>query len=341
MRIRSTLLAMAAGFLLLAPPGPAQAQDATGGGSAFPAALYAKWIAMAKTQGGPAIAFNPAEGSTVGQNRMLAQEIDFSVAGMPMPKARRDEVGVLQFPAVIGAVVCIHNIPGVPNGQLKLNADLLAKIFTGGITQWNDKAITALNPGVAMPDMEIKPISLRDGGMDATYGLTQYILAANPEWRQKHGAVVTKRWAIGSTVVNSVDMVEVIKVIPGSIGYTAYGLALRNNVPMVALRNPAGNYIAPGLPGIAAAAAQADWAGATDLVMTLVNQPGAESYPIAQTSYVQMLLRPRYIPRSQAVRDFFDFGYRNGGAVAAEFGFVPLPEAVQQRVREAWERIGS
>jgi phosphate transport system substrate-binding protein len=110
---------------------------------------------------------------------------------------------------------------------------------------------------------------------------------------------------------------------------------------MVALRNPAGNYIAPGLPGIAAAAAQADWAGSADLVMTLVNQPGAESYPIAQTSYVQMLLRPRYIPRSQAVRDFFDFGYRNGGAVAAEFGFVPLPEAVQQRVRDTWERIGS
>ena len=110
---------------------------------------------------------------------------------------------------------------------------------------------------------------------------------------------------------------------------------------MAALRNPAGNFIAPTLPAIAAAASKADWAKAEELVMTLVNQPGAESYPIAQTSYVQMPLSPKYIARSQAARSFFDFGYRNGGAVAGEFGFVPLPPAVQEEVRYAWNRIGS
>lgn len=341
MRIRSTFLTLAICGLLLALPHAAGAQDAKGGGSAFPAGLYAKWIEMAKAQAGLSIIFNPAEGSAVGQNRMLAQEIDFTVAGMPMPKEKRDENRVLQFPAVIGAVVCIYNLPGVPGGKLRLNADLLARMFTGAIKNWNDPAIAAINPGVALPDMEIRPISLRDGGMDATYGLTQYILADNAEWRQKHGAVVTKRWAIGSTVINSVDMVEVVKVIPGSIGYTAYGLALKGNMPMAALRNPAGQFIAPSLPAIAAAAAKADWAHAPDLVMTLVNQPGADSYPIAQTSYVQMPLVPKYISRSQAVRNFFDFGYSQGDAVAGDFGFVPLPRAVKDEVRSAWNRIGS
>lgn len=340
MRVRSVLLAWAMAGLLVLPP-TARAQDALGGGSAFPAALYARWIEMAKAQAGIAIAFNAAEGSAVGQNRMLAQEIDFTVAGMPMPKERRDDSRVLQFPAVIGAVVCVYNIPGAAGGQLKLNADLLARIFTGAIRTWNDPAIRAINPGMVLPDMEIKPISLRDGGMDATFGLTQYILASNPEWRSKHGNVVTKRWAIGSMVINSVDMVEVVKVVPGSIGYTAYGLALRSGMTMAALRNPAGNYIAPSLPAIAAAANKADWAKAEELVMTLVNQPGAETYPIAQTSYVQMPLAPKYIGRSQVVRNFFDFGYRNGGAVAADFGFVPLPQSVQDEVRSAWSRIGS
>lgn len=341
MHIRTVLLGITVAGLLLGQSAVARAEDAVGGGSSFPSALYAKWIDMLKAETGLAIAFNAKDGSAAGQSRMLAQEIDFTVAGMPMSREQRADYGVLQFPVVIGAVVCIHNIPGIASGQLRLNAELLAKIFSGAIRKWNDPAIGAVNPGVALPDMDIRPISLRDGGMDATYGLTQYILAANPDWREKHGAMVTKRWAVGSTVMNSVDMLEVIKVIPGSIGYTAYGLAAKNNIPMVALRNPAGQYIVPSLPGIAAAAGRADWANAEDLVMTLVNQPGPDSYPIAQTSYAQVLLTPRHPERSAAAQKFFDFAYSKGGGETAQFGFVPLPAAVQEKVRAAWSRIGS
>ena len=335
--------AVLAGFVVMGLLGlrPALAQDAVGGGASFPNAVYQKWIEMAKAQTGLAIQYRSAGEAGAGQSKVLAREIDFSVSGLPMPASMRSGGNLVQFPVVIGAVAPVFNLPGVPSGQLRLNGALLAKIFTGGIKQWNDPAIVAINPGIALPDMEIRPVSIRDAGAGASFGFTQYILAADAEWREKHGPMVTRRWAIGSNVEDAAAMVETIKILPGSIGYMPYGLAMRTKQSLVALLNPAGKYVVPTLDGIAAASARADWNGAVDLVMTLVNQPGDESWPIAQTSYAQIPLDPQDPARSKAVRQFFDFAYSKGGSVLADFGFVPLSPDVQNKARTLWTKVGS
>ena len=339
MKIRFALAGLLVGSLGLS--GPSWSQDAIGGGSPFPAVVYQKWIEMAKADANLSIIFDTAGGAPAGQNRLLAREIDFAVSGLPMPESVRTTGGVQQFPVLVGAIVPIVNLPGVASTRLKLNGALLAKIYTGGIRKWNDPAIVAINPDLTLPDLEIRPVSLRDGGLAASYGFTQYILAADADWRARHGDVVTKRWAIGSTVEDPVSMAETIKVLPGSIGYMPYGVAAKMKMPMVSLLNKAGHYVSPSLEGIAAATNNANWQGATDLVMTLVNQPGDTAWPISQTSYAQTPIEPKDPARRRAVLAFFDFAYRQGGSVLAEYGFVPLPETVQNRVRAQWARPGS
>ncbi len=341
MRNSLVLAGFVAVGLLGINPTPALSQDALGGGASFPNAVYQKWIEMAKAQIGITIQYSSAGEAGAGQSKVLAREIDFAVSGLPMPASMRSAGNLLQFPVVIGAVVPVFNIPGVASGQLRLNGALLAKIFAGGIKRWNDPAIVAINPGISLPDLEIRPVSIRDAGAGASFGFTQYILAADAEWRDKHGTIVTRRWAVGSNVEDASAMVETVKGLSGSIGYMPYGLAMRTKQPLVALSNPAGKFLVPTLSGIAAAAANADWNGATDLVMTLVNQPGEESWPIAQTSYAQIPLDPQDPARSKAVRRFFDFAYGQGGSILADLGFVPLSPDVQNRARALWTKVGS
>lgn len=304
---------LAAGFLLLAPFG-AVAQDAIGAGASFPNAVYQKWIEMAKTQANLSITYSSAGEAAGGQNQILAREVDFAVSGLPMPAEMRTNGNLVQFPVLIGAVVPIVNLPDIASGQVKLDGAVLGRIFTGAIKTWNDPAIAALNPGLTLPSIEIRPVSIRDGGLGASFGFTQYILAADASWRERHGTVVTKRWAVGSTVGSAGDMIEAVKTLPGALGYVPYGLAARARMSFVALRNPAGLFVTPSIDGIREAAARADWAGAKDLVMTLVNQPGEASWPIAQTSYAQMARDPKDPARNQAARRFFDFAFSQGPA---------------------------
>ena len=331
---------MVAGFLLLAPFS-AIAQDAIGAGASFPNTVYQKWIEMAKAEANLSIVYSSAGEAAGGQNQILAREVDFAVSGLPMPAEMRRNANLVQFPVLIGAVVPIVNLPDVASGQVKLDGAVLGRIFTGAIKTWNDPAIVALNPGVALPAIEIRPVSIRDGGLGASFGFTQYILAADASWRERHGTIVTKRWAVGSTVGSAGDMIETVKTLPGALGYLPYGLASRARMTLVALRNPAGHFVTPSIDGIREAAANADWDGAKELVMTLVNQPGAASWPIAQTSYAQMARDPKEPARNQAARRFFDFAFNNGTTIMADFGFVPLPEAVRARVREVWAGLGS
>lgn len=341
MRLRSCILSLAAAGAVLLSPMTLLAQDVTGGGAAFPAAVYQKWIAMVKAENGLTVTYGTVGGPEIWQSRMLAREADFSVSGQPMPATVRTAGNVLQVPILIGAVVPVFNLPGIDSGRLNLNGTLLGRIFVGAIRKWNDPAIAAVNPGLALPDLDIRPFSIRDGGLAASFGFTQYILAADEEWRQRHGSMVTRRWAVGSSVEDAPAMVENVRLVEGSIGYMPYGTAARARLPLVALLNPAGKYVVASLDSIRAAADNAPWDKAADLVMVLVNQPGAQSWPMSQTSYAQMPLAPKDPARSAAVRRFFEFALGNGSSALAELGFVPLPERVRQRVRAELSNITS
>lgn len=341
MRFHSCLLALAAAGAILISPMTTSAQDVTGGGAAFPNAVYQKWVEMVKAESGMTVTYGTVGGPEIWQSRMLARETDFSVSGLPMPESAKAAGNVLQFPVLVGAVVPVFNLPGIDSGKLRLNGALLGRIFVGAIKKWNDPAIAAVNPGVKLPDLDIRPFSIRDGGLAASFGFTQYILAADEEWRQRHGQMVTKRWAVGSNVEDAAAMAENIRLQEGGLGYLPYGTAVKAKLPLVALLNPAGKYVVPGLDTIRSAADNAPWNRTTDLVMVLVNQPGETSWPMSQTSYAQMPRDSKNPARTRAVRDFFEFALDKGSAPLSELGFVPLPEAVKQRVRAALADITS
>ena len=339
MRRRLNLLATVAASVLIVAPMTAWAQDAVGAGSSFPNAAYQKWIAAAQTQAGVTIKFDPI-GSGGGQTKILGGDTDFGVSEMPMPDEMKAQANLVQFPAVIGGVVCVANVPGLAPDQLKLNGVLLADIYVGKIKKWNDPAIAAINPGVTLPDMDIRPVYQKDL-IGTTFVFTQYILAANADWQEKYGPRITKRWAVGSAVDGNIFMGETIKTVPGSIGYMDYNTAVTNKYPTVSLLNKDGKYVPPNPTNFAAAAASADWAQHPDLVVSLINQPGATAWPIVTPSYVQSPVAPTDQARSQAVRKFFDFAFSKGSQSVTESNLVPLPPAAEKAARAIWAKVGS
>lgn len=309
-----------------------------GAGSSFPNAVIQKWIVMAREQIALEVNFEPI-GSGGGQNRIKAKEVDFAVSEMPMPDEMKEIAELVQFPISIGGVVCVANVPGLEANQLKLNGVLLAQIYVGGIKMWNDPKIAAINPGVTLPDMEIRPIFQRDL-IGTTFVFTQYILAANADWREKYGPRITKRWAIGSNVDGNIFMGDTIKTVPGSVGYMDFNTAITNRYPTVSLLNAAGKYVAPTVPNFAAAATKADWAKSKDLVVSLINQPGDASWPITTPSYVQTPKKPAKAETSEVLKRFFDLAFTKGGQAATDSNLVPLPPAAQTAVRKIWGTIG-
>jgi phosphate transport system substrate-binding protein len=332
------LLAATAGFIVLVT-GAAYAQDAVGAGAPFPRAVFTKWTEMAVAGAGVTVTYDPS-GAGPAHSKLLAREIDFSVSGLPLPEEIKALGDLIQFPYLVGGVVCVVNVPGIESNQFRLNGAVLALIYTGQIKNWNDPLIAAINPGANLPDLGIRPLSQRDF-FGPTYGFTQYIMNVNADWREKFGPFIKKRWAVGSTVDSGDAMRETIRVLPGSIGYMDYNTAITTKATTVLLLNPAGQYVAPTQAGFAAASANADWSGSKDLVVPLFSRPGEASWPMSQTSYVQMPRKPRDRARGEAVRKFFDFVFTSGGQAATETNFVPLPAAAQARVRSLLNELGS
>ena len=338
MTIRSILLATVAVGFALAAPFTATAQDAIGSGSSFVAPLMERWVDLAKDYAGVTIQYK-TDGSANGQNKVLAREVDFAITDSPMSVDALAGGQMVQFPIAIGAVVCVVNMPGIVSGQLKLDGTLLAAIYGGKIKNWNDPAITSVNPGVKLPDLPIRPVWQADA-TGPTYAFTQYLLAANADWREKYGSVIKKRWAVGSSVASNPAMFEAMQTLPGSIGYLSYGLAMSNNLVMVQLKNSAGNFVAADPEEFANSLADVKWAEAPNLVVNLVNRPGAQSWPILAPIYVQMPADPKNIKRSEATRKFFDFATsRKGRGAVRGSNLVLLPEPTQAIVQAIWAKI--
>ncbi len=332
------IAAIAAGILLVLPV-PATAQDAVGAGSSFIGPAMKRWTAMAASQASLSVTYDPV-GSSRGQSKILAREVDFGASDSPMSEETRANANLLQFPVVIGAVVCVVNVPGIATDQLRLNGPLLADIYTGKIKNWNDPKIAEINPGLKLPDMDIRPVS-QTNLAGTTFVYTQYLLSTNAEWREKFGPAITKRWAIGSAVGSNTLMMETLKTLPGSIGYTDYGSAIANKYAAVLLQNKAGKYVTASPAHFSAGVDTAEWTKSPDLVVNLINQPGDNAWPILTASYVQIPVDPQDPSRAQAVRKFFDFAFTKGGQAATEAQFIPLPTPAQAAVRAMWNKTGS
>lgn len=312
----------------------AQAQQITGAGATFPAPVYTKWGEAAKAATGLELNYQ-AIGSGGGQNQILNRTVDFGASDAPMDAAKLESGKLLQFPTVMGAVVIIVNVPGVEMNKLKLSGELLAEIYAGKITKWNDPKLVEANRDVKLPALAIAPVYRADGS-GTSYVYTSYLSAVSPEWKDHVGANTSVKWPAGAGAKGNDGVAATVHNTRGGIGFVEYAYASQNHLTTVALRNKAGNYVTPTMETFSAAASNGDWVNAKNFAVDLIDQPGAKSWPIVSATFIELPKDPKDPARSANVIKFFDWAYKNGDQTATSLEYVPLPEAVKAVVRNAW-----
>jgi phosphate transport system substrate-binding protein len=333
MKIALTALALGlAAFAAAAEP--AEAQQITGAGATFPAPVYTKWGEQAKAAIGVELNYQ-AIGSGGGQNQILQRTVDFGASDAPMAPEKLESGKLLQFPAVMGSVVVIVNIPNVTADQLKLPPELLAAIYEGKITKWNDPRLAEANRGVALPKIDIAPVYRADGS-GTSFVYTSYLSAISPTWKDKVGASTSVKWPAGSGAKGNDGVAATVRNTRGGIGYVEYAYASQNHLVTVQLRNKAGHFVSPTMESFQDAAANGDWANAKNFAVDLIDQPGDKSWPIVSATFIELPKDPKDAARSAAVIKFFDWAFKNGDESATALEYVPLPAAVKTAVRTAW-----
>ena len=334
-------LALALGLSACGKPQTAEqaAASATisGAGATFPGPLYTKWGEDYKATGGAELNYQ-AIGSGAGINQIKAKTVDFGASDKPMKPADLDANGLYQFPTVMGGVVPIISLAGVTSGQLKLTGDVLAKIYLGKITKWNDPAIKALNAGLTLPGSVIVVVH-RAEGSGTSFLFTSYLAGANAEWATKVGGNDTVQWPVGVGAKGNDGVAAAVKQAPGSIGYVEYAYAEQNGLVTTQLKNKDGEFVSPTAEAFGAAAFKADWAHAAGNYILLLDQPGAESWPITGATFILMQKAQTDAKQAAVVLKFFDWAYKSGNADAASLDYVPLPQATKDMVRGQWAQI--
>jgi len=331
MKLASTALALAlAGSFDVT----AQAQQITGAGATFPAPVYSAWGEAAKQAAGIELNYQ-AIGSGGGQNQILNRTVDFGASDAPMAPEKLESGKLLQFPTVMGAVVPIVNVPGVKPGELKLTGELLAAIYLGQISKWNDPKLAEMNHDVKLPAMAIAPVYRADGS-GTTFVFTSYLSAVEPAWKEKVGASTSVKWVVGNGAKGNDGVAALVHQVKGGIGYVEFAYAAKNGLTTTGLRNKAGQFVVPTPEAFAAGASQADWGGAKNYAVSLIDLPGDKSWPILSTTFIELPKDPKDPARSLAVIKFFDWAYANGGTQAVDLQYIALPAAVQDAVRASW-----
>jgi phosphate transport system substrate-binding protein len=244
----------------------------------------------------------------------------------------------LQFPAVIGGVDIIVNIPGIKANEVKLTGPILADIYLGNITKWNDKAIVAINPGLKLPSTAIAPVHRADGS-GTTFVFTDYLSTQSAEWKSKVGASTSVSWPVGAGAKGSDGVAGTVRQIPGGLGYDESSYAEQNHLVTAMMKNAAGNFVVPTMASFEAAAKSADWSKVQNFAVDLNDQPGAESWPIESATFVLLPTDPADAKQSTAVKKFFDWGFEHGSDIARGLLYIPLPPQVQDAIRSAWKGV--
>jgi phosphate transport system substrate-binding protein len=330
MRIAATALAIGLAAFSAAP----RAQQITGAGATFPAPVYTKWGEAAKSATGLELNYQ-AIGSGGGQNQILNRTVDFGASDAPMDAAKLESGKLLQFPTVMGAVVVIVNLPDVKENEIKLTGDVLADIFEGKITKWNDPRLVELNKDMKLPSLAIAPVHRADGS-GTTFVFTSYLSAVSPSWKDKVGASTSVNWPAGAGAKGNDGVAATTHNTRGGIGYVENAYATQNRLITTQLRNKAGQFVQPTMASFSAAAANGDWAGAKNYAVNLIDQPGATSWPIVSATFILLPKDPKDPARSGNVIKFFDWAYKNGDSIATSLEYISLPQPVKDSVRSAW-----
>ncbi len=324
--------AVAAGLVT----GTAQAAEMTGAGATFPYPVYAKWAEAYKAKTGVSLNYQSI-GSGGGIKQIEAKTVDFGASDMPLKADDLDKNGLVQWPMIMGGVVPVVNVPGVAAGQMKLNGKVLADIYLGKITAWNDPAIAKINPELKLPNQPIAVVHRSDGS-GTTFLFTSYLAAVSPDWKSKVGVNTAVEWPAGIGGKGNEGVANFAGQTAGSIGYVEYAYALQNKLAFTQLTNHEGAYVKPDSASFQAAAANADWKGTPGFHVVLVDQPGKASWPITGASFILMHKSQAKPENAQNVLKFFSWAYANGGKMAEDLDYVPMPGPVVKLVEGVWSK---
>lgn len=318
------------------------AADITGAGATFPFPVFAKWAEDYKKSTNVGLNYQSI-GSSGGIRQIRARTVAFGATDAPLSGADLEKDGMVQFPVILGGVVPVINLPGFHPGELKITGEVLADVFMGTVTRWNDPRLAALNPGKNLPDLAIT-VAHRADGSGTTFIFTDYLNEVSAAWRERVGKGAAVKWPAASSVggKGNEGVAANVSRVRGAIGYVEYAYAKRNNIPHLQMLNRDGRYVNPDDKTFAAAAAGADWFGTPGMGISLVNQAGANSWPISGASFALMYKNPTKPEESNEVLKFFDWAFRNGKRQALELDYVPLPDALTQQIRErVWSQINN
>jgi phosphate transport system substrate-binding protein len=312
-----------------------QATDISGAGATFPYPVYSKWADAYKTQTGVGLNYQSI-GSGGGIKQIKAKTVTFGASDKPLEVAELKEAGLVQFPMIIGGVVPVVNIKGIKGGQITLDGATIASVYLGDITKWNDPRIKKLNPKAALPDTAIAPV-YRSDGSGTNFLFTDYLSKSSPKFQSSIGANASVQWPVGIGAKGNEGVANMTTQTDGAIGYVEYAYAKQNNMAYAQLINKAGKAVSPSAESFQAAAANADWAHAPGYYLILTNQAGAASWPITGASFILVYANPPNPAETAEALKFFDWAYKNGGKMAAELDYVPLPDSLIKQVRATWK----
>jgi phosphate transport system substrate-binding protein len=333
------VIAAVAGLMSAAAITSALAENISGAGATFPYPIYAKWAGAYQGVSGVGMNYQSI-GSGGGIAQIKAKTVTFGASDMPLQKAALDAGGMVQFPTVIGGEVAVYNVQGVASGQLVLDGATLANIYLGHIVRWNDPAIKKLNPSVNLPDQAITVVHRSDGS-GTTFVFATYLSRISAEWKTNVGAATSVDWPVGIGAKGNEGVAGNVAQSAGSIGYVEYAYAQQNHLKFARMRNKDGRVVEPTLATFGAAGAHADWAAASqnNFYVLLVDEPGADSWPITATTYIIMYKQPSDPAASAQVLKFFKWAYANGDDMARSLTYVPLPDNAVQAIQASWHQI--
>jgi phosphate transport system substrate-binding protein len=337
---RTLLKSVAAAALATVAMSSAFAADITGAGATFPFPIYAKWAESYKAATGTGLNYQSI-GSSGGIRQIKAKTVTFGATDAPMSGDDLQKEGMVQFPAIIGGTVPVLNLDGFKPGELRVTGPVLADMFLGNITNWNDPKLAALNPGKRLPDQAITVVHRADGS-GTTFNFTDYLNVVSKDWADKVGKGAAVKWPAPTSVggKGNEGVAANVNRVKGSIGYVEYAYVKKNNMNFMQMQNADGKYVAPDDLTFAAAAAGADWFSVPGMGISMVNAKGATSWPISTASFILMYKEPTDKAASAEVLKFFDWAFINGKKMAQDLDYVPLPDALTAAIRtRVWNQI--
>jgi phosphate transport system substrate-binding protein len=312
----------------------AAAADISGAGATFPYPIYAKWADAYKKQTNIGLNYQSI-GSGGGIKQIEANTVTFGASDMPLTVEALSKAGLVQFPTVMGGIVPVVNIDGIKSGDLVIDGPTLAQIYLGTIKKWDDPAIKKLNPTAKLPAQAIAVVHRSDGS-GTTFIFTNYLIKVSADWKAKVGNNTSVEWPVGIGAKGNEGVANNVGQAQGSIGYVESAYAKQNNLTTMKMVNKDGKTVSPAPEAFQAAAANADWAGTPGFYVLLTDQPGAGSWPIAGATFILFHKQVQDATAAQEALKFFAWAYANGGKMAEDLDYIPMPAPVVVAIKKLW-----